>query len=186
MPDSHAGILIVDDDRSIRTAMSQTLGEMGYGVRVAEDGLAALLQIQQEIPSILISDLNMPRMSGFELLSKVRRCFPAIQSIAMSGSFSGDEVPSGVAADAFYQKGSSIAALLRIIETLPHMERCACRTTGSDAVPSQYAETGAVQASRRQRSQPRKADILDSHFCCAMPQLKEWPVSSRAAQAGAR
>jgi hypothetical protein len=43
----------------------------------------------------------------------------------MSGSFSGDEVPSGVAADGFYQKGSSIVALLRIMETLPQVERVA-------------------------------------------------------------
>jgi DNA-directed RNA polymerase subunit RPC12/RpoP len=41
----------------------------------------------------------------------------------MSGAFSGDEVPSGVAADAFYQKGSSMGALLRIIESLRLMER---------------------------------------------------------------
>jgi hypothetical protein len=37
----------------------------------------------------------------------------------MSGSFRGDEAPSGVAADGFYQKGSSVAALLRMMETLP-------------------------------------------------------------------
>jgi hypothetical protein len=67
----------------------------------------------------------MPNMSGFELLSVVRRRFPAIRTIAMSGSFSGDEVPSGVAADGFYQKGSSIVALLRIMETLPQIERVA-------------------------------------------------------------
>jgi len=46
-----------------------------------------------------------------------------MQVIAMSGAFSGDEVPSGVAADAFYQKGSSMGALLRIIESLRLIER---------------------------------------------------------------
>jgi len=43
-------------------------------------------------------------MSGFELLSVVRRRFPAIQLIAMSGAFSGDGIPPGVAADAFMKK----------------------------------------------------------------------------------
>jgi hypothetical protein len=42
--------------------------------------------------------------------------------IAMSGAFSGSEVPAGVVADAFYQKGSSILALLKIIEALPQRE----------------------------------------------------------------
>jgi len=43
----------------------------------------------------------------------------------MSGSFLGDEVPSGVAADAFYQKGSSMGCLLRMLENLPQPQRIA-------------------------------------------------------------
>jgi CheY-like chemotaxis protein len=41
-------------------------------VRCAADGLAALVEINQEIPEILLSDLNMPGMSGFELLPLAR------------------------------------------------------------------------------------------------------------------
>jgi CheY-like chemotaxis protein len=78
-----------------------------------------LAAIRNEAPDILISDLNMPGMSGFELLCLVRRHFPAIQVVAMSGMFSGDEVPSGVAADAFYQKGTGLDSLLRIMQELP-------------------------------------------------------------------
>jgi CheY-like chemotaxis protein len=92
-------------------------------VRTAEDGICALREIRNEIPRLLLSDLNMPNMSGYELLSVIRRRFPAMRTIAMSSSFCGNEAPSGVAADGFYQKGSSIAALLRILETLPQTER---------------------------------------------------------------
>jgi CheY-like chemotaxis protein len=100
---------------------------------VAEDGFSALRAIRQQAPDILISDLNMAGMSGFELLSVVRRRFPEMQTIAMSGAFSGDEVPSGVAADAFYQKGSSIGALLQIMGTLAHTERRAARPYSAPA-----------------------------------------------------
>jgi CheY-like chemotaxis protein len=103
--------------------MSLLLAEIGYGVRSAHDGFSALAELRNEIPDVLLSDLNMPGMSGFELLSVVRRRFPSIQTIAMSGAFSGDEVPSGVAADAFYQKGSSLGSLLRILATLPPVSR---------------------------------------------------------------
>ena len=103
--------------------MSHSLAEVGYGVRCAEDGFSALGELRKEIPDILLSDLNMPGMTGFELLSLVRRSFPEIHTIAMSGSFCGNEVPSGVAADAFYQKGSSMGCLLRILEALPRAER---------------------------------------------------------------
>jgi CheY-like chemotaxis protein len=108
MPETPARLLVVDDEPSIRTSMSHVLAEIGYRVRVAEDGFAALLELRKEIPDILVCDLNMPGMSGFELLSVVRRRFPMIRTIAMSGAFCGDEAPSGVAADAFYQKGSSL------------------------------------------------------------------------------
>jgi CheY-like chemotaxis protein len=123
MPCLKEKLLVVDDEASIRRSMSDVLGEIGFRVRSAEDGLSALRELQEEIPDILLSDLNMPGMSGFELLSMVRRCFPTIQTIAMSGAFSGNEVPSGVAADGFYQKGSSFGALLQIIATMPRIER---------------------------------------------------------------
>jgi CheY-like chemotaxis protein len=123
MPCEKARLLIVDDSQLIRTSISHLLAEVGYSVRTAHDGFSALRELRGEIPDILLSDLNMPGMCGYELLRVVRRRFPSIQVIAMSGAFSGDEVPSGVAADAFYQKGSSLGALLRIIESLRLAER---------------------------------------------------------------
>jgi DNA-binding NarL/FixJ family response regulator len=65
----------------------------------------------------------MPGMSGFELLTQVHCRFPELRTIAMSGAFSGDDVPSGVAADSFYRKGSGVASLLRMLETLPSGQR---------------------------------------------------------------
>jgi CheY-like chemotaxis protein len=123
MPNTKASLLIVDDEPSIRTSLALVLTEIGYSVRSAQDGVAALAEIQHEVPEILLSDLNMPGMSGYELLSVVRHRFSTVRTVAMSGAFSGDEVPSGVAADAFYQKGSSLGSLLMIISTLPQMER---------------------------------------------------------------
>jgi CheY-like chemotaxis protein len=132
MPATQAALLIVDDEPTVRLTLSNVLAEVGYRVRSAEDGLCALREIRNEVPGLILSDLNMPNMSGFELLSVIRRRFPAIRTIAMSGSFSGNEAPSGVAADGFYQKGSSIAALLRIMETLPQTERKAHPPTNPD------------------------------------------------------
>jgi CheY-like chemotaxis protein len=118
-----ASLLVVDDESSIRKSLSAVLAEIGYKVRTAEDGFSALREIRKEVPDILLSDLHMPGMSGFELLSVVRRRFPAIQSIAMSGAFSGDGVPPGVAADGFYQKGNGLGSLLGLMATLPKPDR---------------------------------------------------------------
>lgn len=118
MPYRNERLLIVDDEPTIRISLSSMLDEFGYPVRAAENRIAALIELRKEIPDMILSDLNMPCMSGFEFLSVVRRRFPTIPVIAMSGAFSGNEVPSGVAADAFYQKGSDVRSLFKIMESL--------------------------------------------------------------------
>lgn len=121
MPEVRKTVLIVDDKECIRTTLSLILVELGYSVRSATDGFAALREIRDAIPNILLSDLNMPGMSGLELMLVVRRRFPAVQIIAMSGAFSGIEASSGIPADAFYQKGSSILALIQTFAKLARM-----------------------------------------------------------------
>jgi CheY-like chemotaxis protein len=163
MPDISARLLIIDDEPSIRISMSLMLNEIGYRVRVAEDGIAALLELRKEVPDILICDLNMPGMSGFELLSVVRRRLPQIRTIAMSGAFCGDEAPSGVAADAFYQKGSSFGSLLRIIESMRGMERT---LTSQPAAPS----TIWIQASRQSAPDSAFVNIVCPECLRIIPQ----------------
>jgi CheY-like chemotaxis protein len=111
-------ILIVEDNDQIRSLLCAILEQSGYSVRRAPDGVAALEELRAEIPDILLSDLYMPRMSGFELLPVVRQQFPTARVVAMSSAFSGSEVPAGVAADAFYPKASNVGGLLTIIETM--------------------------------------------------------------------
>jgi CheY-like chemotaxis protein len=106
-PESKRRILIVDDDEGIRTTLALMLIVQGYEISKAENGFDALLNMKNRFPELIISDLNMPMMSGFELLSVVRRRFPQVLVVAMSGAYdSGDEVPGGVIADAFYAKGN--------------------------------------------------------------------------------
>ena len=111
-------ILIVDDNAILRSTLSLIFTRAGYRVRCAGDGFSALAEMRCALPEILLSDLNMPGMSGFELLSVVRRRFSQIRVIAMSGAFQQDHVPESVAADAFYRKGRSPAALLALADHL--------------------------------------------------------------------
>jgi DNA-binding NtrC family response regulator len=118
MSTQRAHLLVVDDDVDLRTTLPMILTRAGYQVRSAEDGFSALAQIRSEAPDILISDLNMPGMSGFELLSVVRRRFPSIRVIAMSSAFSGHDVPVGVDAEEFHEKATGVPALLSLVERL--------------------------------------------------------------------
>lgn len=113
-------ILVVDDEPAIRTVYELLLKSNGYEVRTAADGFQALAELRRGVPDLLMSDLSMPNMNGFELLSVVRRRFPQIAVIAISGEYWSD-TPAGLIADAFLPKGGQspeqtlgmIAALLK-------------------------------------------------------------------------
>jgi CheY-like chemotaxis protein len=98
-------ILVVDDEPSVREMARQVLESEGYEVLTAPDGLGGLNALSKSLPDVIISDLNMPRMSGLEFLTIVRKRFPHIATVAMSGEYITGENPSGILADAFLQKG---------------------------------------------------------------------------------
>jgi len=99
-------VLVVDDEPYVRESTALLLTTSGYDVITADNGFDALLQMKRATPDVIISDLNMPNMSGFEFLSVVCRRFPETSVVAVSGAYaSGDCVPGGVIADAFHAKG---------------------------------------------------------------------------------
>jgi CheY-like chemotaxis protein len=111
-------ILVVDDEPSVRDTSAAILAAKGYEVRTAQDGFEALAELTRSLPDLIISDLRMPNMSGFELLSVVRRRFPHIAVIAISGEYHG-LTPEGLIADAFFTKGQySIQELFQKIADL--------------------------------------------------------------------
>ena len=116
MAGTTVNLLVVEDDAALRVSLSHIFAAFGHGVRCAADGFSALSELRIDVPDIILSDLNMPGMSGFEFLSVVRRRFPSIKVIAMSSAFAIDSIPPGVAADAFYQKGSNLGHLLEIVK----------------------------------------------------------------------
>jgi CheY-like chemotaxis protein len=117
-----ANILVVDDDPMVRKVCALFLSEHKYEVTTAGDGLEALQLIDRALPDLIISDLRMPRMSGFEFLSIVRRRFPQMPLIAISGEFLAAGDPALGIADVFYAKGSCSPAKLveHVADLLAH------------------------------------------------------------------
>ena len=105
MPSFKYRILFVDDEPSVRLTTAAILQLAGYEVLTAEDGLDALQCLAGALPELIITDLRMPKMSGFELLAIVRTRFPQIPTVAISGEYVTDNVPEGLLADVFLQKG---------------------------------------------------------------------------------
>lgn len=65
-------IMTVDDSASVRQMVSYTLREAGYDVIEASDGVDALSKIDQATFTLIITDLNMPRMDGITLIKELR------------------------------------------------------------------------------------------------------------------
>lgn len=65
-------VLVVDDDSNIRSLLQQELNEAGYKVRLAEDGRKALNLIREETPGLVILDVMMPEMNGFDVAAVLR------------------------------------------------------------------------------------------------------------------
>jgi DNA-binding response OmpR family regulator len=70
-------ILIVDDDADLRGLVAYALRQAGYLVIEAADGAAALDAYEREEPALVILDVNLPRLSGFEVCRQIRRRAPA-------------------------------------------------------------------------------------------------------------
>jgi signal transduction histidine kinase/DNA-binding response OmpR family regulator/ligand-binding sensor domain-containing protein len=65
-------VLVVDDDSNIRSLLQQELTEAGYTVRLAEDGRKALTLIREETPGLVILDVMMPEMNGFDVAAVLK------------------------------------------------------------------------------------------------------------------
>ena len=65
-------ILVVDDSVTVRKVTSRILRRQGYRVLTAKDGIEALKSMQEEIPAVILLDIEMPRMDGFEVATRVR------------------------------------------------------------------------------------------------------------------
>lgn len=65
-------ILIAEDNKNLRTNLNQFLTSEGYSVLLAENGLSAYVIAQEKVPDLIISDISMPIMNGYELLEKLR------------------------------------------------------------------------------------------------------------------
>ena len=112
-------ILVVEDEPAILDALAYTLRSEGYDVETAEDGETALLRAQDRDFDLMILDLMLPRLSGTEILRRVRRdgALPVIVLTARSGE--ADRVLGlEIGADDYVTKPFSMAELVSRVRAL--------------------------------------------------------------------
>lgn len=114
-------ILIVDDDLTSAGLVDRHLQSFGFHTIVASSGSDALSVISNEQPSLLIVDLNMPGVDGWEIIRRVRgdASTAAIAIIATSGYYAEDEIDlAAIDCDRYHRKPIDLAKLTETIEEL--------------------------------------------------------------------
>jgi len=120
-------ILVVDDESSIRDTLRRYLHQAGHRVETAPDGIEALQTVEEGAFDIVITDLNMPRMGGVELVKRLKEYSPQTITIVLTGHGSLDS------AVAVLHQGCDDYLLkpLNNFELIAHsIDRCLSRRNG--------------------------------------------------------
>lgn len=118
-----ATILVIDDDASMCTLLQEALTLAGHEVDVAPHGNAGLALFRQQPRDLVITDLIMPEKEGIETIMELRRDFPDVRIIAMSGGGRWDaegylKIAMGAGAQRVVRKPIDLADLKRIVQQL--------------------------------------------------------------------
>lgn len=118
-------VLIVEDDADLRRLYAIGLNQRGYVVRLAANGAEALVRMQEEKPDVVLLDLVMPLMSGWDVLDRLepedRECIPIV---VISGHPQNQDPPHHDCVARWLSKPISLQELVSAIEgALPAAQR---------------------------------------------------------------
>ena len=113
-------ILLIDDEEAFVTTLQERLEMRGFSPRVATDGLTGLEMIAAEPPDVVVLDLRMPGLSGVEVLRRIRKGWPCLPVIMLSGHGSDQvfETCLSLGAALYHKKPLDIDVLLESIRTV--------------------------------------------------------------------
>jgi two-component system response regulator PrrA len=114
--DTRPLVLIVDDDLAVRESLAMVMEAFGFRARTAMNGAEGLKAVAEESPSAIITDLQMPEMTGLELIAALRRTATGVPVIAMSG---GDvEAARHMGAAAAFHKPLPVFEMIEAVQGL--------------------------------------------------------------------
>lgn len=114
-----ADILIAEDDPVLRNLYIKKFSVAGYPIRAVEDGEQALKELEIRFPDVLVLDIHMPKMDGFQVLEhfpKESRKFPVVMLTNFADERSKERGRELGADDYFIKKDMTIKSLLEMVE----------------------------------------------------------------------
>lgn len=164
---SSAPVALVDDDADFRAATAQTLTLAGFAVTEYSDAQALLGALAADFVGVIVSDIRMPRMSGLDLFTEIRRLDPDLPVVLVTGHGDVEMAVTAVQAGAYDFIAKPVAAQ-RLIQTVQRASekralvlenrRLAAALESEDSLPL-LGQTPVMERLRRTLRQIANADV---------------------------
>ncbi|HEY2747683.1 MAG TPA: response regulator [Polyangia bacterium] len=130
-------LLVVDDEPEINRLVARIFEKRGYRVITAADGAEALASVERDRPDLIMLDLNLPKIDGWEVCRKLKgdpstRAIPIIMLTAAHANVDDAEIGLGLGADEYVAKPFVRAVLLHNVERLLGREPSPDESTSGD------------------------------------------------------
>jgi DNA-binding NtrC family response regulator len=136
-------VLLVDDEKDFVNSLSERIQMRELDSKIAYDGEQALELVTDEIPDVVVLDLRMPGIDGLEVLERLKKNYPNVQVIILTGHGSDEDekVSKRLGAYDYLQKPVSIDKLIRSIKG-------AYQSLQDTMSAATYAEAGDMKSAR--------------------------------------
>lgn len=141
-------VLLVDDEQEFIETLSERLRMRDMDAKLALDGEQALTAVEEDEPDVILLDLKMPGMDGMEVLRRVKRAYPHVQVVMLTGhgTDKDEEQAHRLGAYAYLQKPVDLE---RLVVTLRDAFRNKVgRKIESSMMAATFAEAGDVKTAR--------------------------------------
>jgi DNA-binding NtrC family response regulator len=144
-------VLLVDDEKDFVNSLSERIQMRELDSKIAYNGEQALELVTDEIPDVVVLDLRMPGIDGLEVLERLKKNYPNVQVIILTGHGSDEDerVSKRLGAYDYLQKPVSIDKLIQSIKSAYH----SLEDTMSAAT---YAQAGDMKSAREMMEKIRK------------------------------
>jgi CheY-like chemotaxis protein len=118
-------IMVVDDEAAVRRYLKRALESWGYSVIPCESGSEAVGRVEDAVPDMVLLDLCMSGLDGYETLACLKRVSPATPVVLLTGFSDADEMP-GLGADGFLGKPVTAETLAVAVARCVKAEEAVC------------------------------------------------------------
>jgi len=144
-------VLLVDDEKDFVNSLSERIQMRELDSKIAYDGEQALELVTDDIPDVVVLDLRMPGIDGLEVLERLKKNYPNVQVIILTGHGSEEDerISKRLGAYDYLQKPVSIDKLIRSIKG-------AYQSLEDTMSAATYAEAGDMKSAREMMEQRKK------------------------------